>query len=110
VEVLESSGAELPLVTKIVIGVSNFAVNYWWIVLLGIIGIASFVIYYPKTEEGKKITDMLILKIPAIGGFQKNVYMNRFAENLSTLLSSGKPITEALEVTADLMEMKLYGK
>ncbi len=110
VEVLESSGAELPLVTKIVIGVSNFAVNYWWIVLLGIIGIASFVIYYPKTEEGKKITDMLILKIPAIGGFQKNVYMNRFAENLSTLLSSGKPITEALEVTADLIGNEVYRK
>lgn len=110
VEVLESSGAELPLVTKIVIGVSNFAVNYWWVVLLGLIGILSFSIYYPKTKEGKQVVDALILKVPVIGGFQKNVYMNRFAENLSTLLSSGKSITEALEVTADLIENEVYRK
>ena len=110
VEVLESSGAELPLVTKIVIGVSNFAVNYWWVVLLGLIGISSFAIYYPKTKEGKQVVDTLILKVPVIGGFQKNVYMNRFAENLSTLLSSGKSITEALEVTADLIGNEVYRK
>ena len=110
VEVLESSGAELPLVTKIVIGVSNFAVNYWWVVLLGLIGILSFSIYYPKTKEGKQVVDALILKVPVIGGFQKNVYMNRFAENLSTLLSSGKSITEALEVTADLIGNEVYRK
>jgi len=108
VEVLESSGAELPLVTKIVIGISNFAVNYWWIVLIGLIVITSFVIYYPKTKEGKQVTDTLILKIPVIGNFQKNVSMNRFAENLSTLLSSGKPITEALDVTADLIGNDVY--
>ncbi|MDD4358473.1 MAG: type II secretion system F family protein [Candidatus Pacebacteria bacterium] len=108
VEVLESSGSELPLVTKIVIGVSNFAINYWWLVL-GIIGaVVGFVIYYPKTKEGKQVTDTLILNIPILGRFQKNVYMNRFAENLSTLLSSGKAITEALEVTADLIGNNVY--
>ena len=108
VEVLESSGAELPLVTKIVIGVSNFVVNYWWAVLLILIGIASFVYYYPKTKEGKQVTDAILLKVPVLGNFQKNIYMNRFAENLATLLSSGKPITEALEVTADLIGNNVY--
>ena len=108
VEVLESSGAELPLVTKIVIGVSNFVVNYWWAVLLILIGIASFVNYYPKTKEGKQVTDAILLKVPVLGNFQKNIYMNRFAENLATLLSSGKPITEALEVTADLIGNNVY--
>lgn len=108
VEVLESSGAELPLVTKIVIGVSNFAVNYWWAVLLILTGITSFIYYYPKTKEGKQVTDAILLKIPVLGNFQKNIYMNRFAENLATLLSSGKPITEALEVTADLIGNNVY--
>lgn len=110
VEVLESSGNELPLVTKIVIGVSNFAINYWWIVLFLFIGIVSFIAYYPKTKEGKTVTDELMLKLPIIGNFQKNVCMNRFAENLSTLLSSGKPITEALEVTGDLIGNDVYQK
>lgn len=109
-EVLESSGAELPLVTKIVIGASNFAVNYWWIVLTLVIGLVVFATYYPKTKEGKQVIDTVILKIPVIGGFQKNVYMNRFAENLATLLSSGKSITEALEITANLIGNNVYEK
>ncbi|MDD3032575.1 MAG: type II secretion system F family protein [Candidatus Pacebacteria bacterium] len=108
VEVLESSGAELPLVTRVVIGVSNFVINFWWFLILIIAGIVSFLYYYPKTPEGKKATDVLVLNIPIYGKFQKNIMMNRFAENFGTLLTSGKPITEALEVTADLIGNVVY--
>ncbi|MFA7142004.1 MAG: type II secretion system F family protein [Candidatus Paceibacterota bacterium] len=108
VEVLESSGAELPLVTRIVIGMSNFVVTYWWLILFLLAGIVSFFVYYPKTKEGKQLFDKIALNLPALGEFQKNVNMNRFAENLATLMSSGKPITEALEISADLIGNDVY--
>jgi len=108
VEVLESSGAELPLVTRIVIGVSDFVINFWWLLILMVGGLASFLYSYPRTEEGKKVTDALVLNIPIYGKFQKDIMMNRFAENFGTLLTSGKPITEALEVTADLVGNTVY--
>jgi type IV pilus assembly protein PilC len=108
VEVLEDSGSELPLVTQIVIGVSDFFVNFWWVILIGVIGIISFGAYYLKTKEGKDLLDRFLVDVPIFGPFQRNVYMNRFAENLSTLISSGKNITEALEVTGELIGNNVY--
>lgn len=108
VEVLESSGAELPFVTRLVISISEFFVNFWWAVLAVILSIVFFFIYYPKTKEGKQVFDELSLKLPIFGNFLKNIYMNRFAENLSTLISAGKPIGEALEVTADIIGNNVY--
>jgi type IV pilus assembly protein PilC len=51
-----------------------------------------------------------VFKVPIFGTFQKNVYMNRFAENLATLLYSGKSITESLEITASLIGNNVYKK
>jgi len=108
VEILEDAGSELPLVTKIVIGLSNFFVHYWWVALLLFFGVIGFGVYYPKTKEGKDNLDKFLVSVPIFGGFQRNVYMNRFAENLSTLISSGKNITEALEVTGNLIGNNVY--
>ena len=109
-EVLQDAGAELPLVTKIVIGVSDFFIDYWWLALLAVSGLVSFLVYFPKTKEGKEIIDLFVFKVPIFGTFQKNVYMNRFAENLATLLYSGKSITESLEITASLIGNNVYKK
>ena len=106
--VLEGSSQELPAATKIVMAISNFFVKFWYLVVLGIIAIISFFTFYIKTEEGKEMMDNLVLKIPIFGGFVKNLLLARFAENLSTLISAGIQITEALEVVSNLIGNNLY--
>ena len=108
VEILQGSGQELPIATRIVIGMSNFFVKFWYIVLALIIGIISFFMFYIKSEEGKELMDSTILKIPLIGGFVRNLMLSRFAENLSTLISAGIQITEALDVISGLIGNNLY--
>jgi len=108
VDILESSGQELPLATKIIIFISDVVNRFWYFLLLGLAGIVAFFVLYPKTEEGKEITDNLILKIPVISPFIKNLTMTRFAENFSALISAGIQITEALEVVAGLVGNNVY--
>jgi len=108
VEILESSGQELPIATRMMISVSSAINKFWYLFLLGLAGIIAFFMLYPKTEEGKEITDSLILKIPVINSFVKNLALTRFAENLSALISAGIQITEALDVVAGLVGNNLY--
>ena len=108
VKVLVDSGQEMPIATKIIITISDFFVNFWYIVTGGVIGIIAFFNYYPKTKQGKDIFDRISLKIPVFGPFLKNIYLTRFAENFSTLISAGVTINEALEVVADLIGNNVY--
>ncbi len=108
VKVLVESGQKLPIATQIIITVSNFFVNFWYLVIGILLGLAGFFIYYPKTEKGKDLFDKLSLRIPIFGPFLKNLYLTRFAENFSTLISAGIPINEALEVVADLVGNNVY--
>jgi len=108
VEILESSGQELPVATRMIISASSIINKFWYLFVLGIAGIIAFFTLYPKTDEGKEITDNLVLKIPVINSFVKNLLLARFAENLSALISAGIQITEALEVVASLVGNNLY--
>lgn len=108
VEVLRGTGQELPIATKIVISISDFFVVYWYVVLALFLAAAAFVIYFPKTAVGKDIIDKVALKVPIFGPFLKNLFLARFAENFSTLISAGIPINEALEVVADLVGNNVY--
>lgn len=108
VKVLTSSGQELPFSTKIIIAISDFCVERWYVLVAGFIGIGAFFYYYPKTKEGKEFFDTLVLKIPIFGNFFRNLFLARFAENLSTLISAGIPIADALDVVADLIGNNVY--
>jgi type IV pilus assembly protein PilC len=108
VQVLVESGQELPIATKMIITISDFFVNYWYVVITLLLGAAGFFIYYPKTKQGKDVFDRISLSIPIFGPFLKNLYLTRFAENFSTLISSGVTINEALEVVADLVGNNVY--
>ena len=101
-EVLEASGAELPLVTKIVITSSYFVKNRWWLLILIIGGMVGGFLYFRKTKKGQEMIDKMLLKIPGIKGFLKKFYLTRIALNLSTLISGGLPIASALQITGDV--------
>ena len=109
-EILTQSQIELPLVTKIVLAFFEFLRKRGWILFGGIVGLAVFLWRYSKSPQGRKILDKFFLGLPLIGSFFKKIYLTRFAENLSTLISGGLPIVKSLEITGDIVENSVYQK
>lgn len=107
-EILKESGAQLPIQTRILIAVSDLMANYWWAVGIILIGVIIGFIYYIKTEDGKREFDQIIIRVPVIGKILRNIYIARFAENLSTLIQSGLPITTSLMITSDVIGNEVY--
>jgi type IV pilus assembly protein PilC len=93
-------GAQLPLPTRVVIALSDGIVAYGWIVLV-VIGLIGWAIKsYYATEGGRRMIDRLLLKTPILGGILRKVAVARFCRTLSTLLASGVPILDGLDITA----------
>jgi type IV pilus assembly protein PilC len=93
-------GAQLPLPTRIVIALSNFLVNFMPFIILGIGAVGyAFKAYY-GTEGGKHKIDGITLKLPVLGLLMRKIAVARFCRTLSTLLSSGVPILDGLDITA----------
>jgi type IV pilus assembly protein PilC len=94
-------GEALPLPTRIVMSISGFVAGWGGIATLAIlIGSAVGIKFYYKTPKGRWNIDALILKMPVIGSILRKVAVARFARILSTLLSSGVPILQSLDITA----------
>lgn len=94
-------GEALPLPTRIVMGISGFLAGWGGLALLVIIVLGSVATsYYYKTPKGRWQIDSLLLKMPIFGGILQKVAVARFARILSTLLSSGVPILQSLDITA----------
>lgn len=103
-------GGELPLPTKIVMGISDFLKNYLvFIALITIGGIIALNQYY-KTEKGKFNLDAIKLKLPIFGDLERKSAVSRFSQTLATLLSSGVTILEALSITAKTSGNKVIEK
>ena len=93
-------GAQLPLPTRITIWLSEFIGSWWWMIF-GTIGASIFLLNrYHKTYNGRRNLDRLLLKMPVLGNVLKKIAVARFCRTLGTLVSSGVPILEALEITA----------
>jgi len=98
---LLGAGEQLPLPTRIVMGISGFLAGWGGLALLvTLIGTAIGTKYYYKTEKGKWNIDTLLLKMPVFGSLLRKVAVARFSRILSTLLSSGVPILQSLDITA----------
>ncbi|MEP7074636.1 MAG: type II secretion system F family protein, partial [Acidobacteriota bacterium] len=94
-------GEALPLPTRIVMGISNFLAGWGGITTaIGIIGASVGINFYYKTKQGKWQIDTLLLKTPIFGSILRKIAVARFSRILSTLLSSGVPILQSLEITA----------
>src|SRR4051812_22267137 len=93
-------GADLPLPTRVVIALSNNLVNYFPFLLVGGGAAAyGFKTYY-ATENGRRVIDQTTLKMPVLGNIMKKIAVARFCRTLSTLISSGVPILDGLDITA----------
>jgi len=107
-EILTTSEGPLPVVTRAVINGSAF-MRKWGFIPISIFVFLIFLSYrYYLSEKGRKFFDKYFLKIPLIGPFMKLTCLTRFAENLSTLIVGGLPISQALEVVANIVDNNSY--
>jgi len=98
---------ELPLPTRILMGVSHFFHNYWYINLILVAGITVGIRLLLRTDGGMRTRDMLKLKLPAVGRITLKGIMSRFAKILAILTGSGVPILEALDVVGEAVGNKI---
>jgi type IV pilus assembly protein PilC len=96
----EGLGASLPFLTQVVVNVSNFIGNFWWLIFLVAGGTIFGLHQYYQTEGGRYQIDKIMLKLPAIGVLLRKIAVARFCRTLGTLLSSGVAILESLDITA----------
>ncbi len=94
-------GASLPLVTKILLAISHFTIKYWWLVLLiAVIG-TIFTTRWANTLGGRRVVDKIKMKAWPIGPLFMKLYMARFARTGQTLIASGVPLIQMLQITAE---------
>jgi type IV pilus assembly protein PilC len=93
-------GADLPLPTRVVSALSNNLVKFFPILLVGGAGAAYAFRTYYATDKGRRVIDQVVLKMPILGNIMRKIAVARFCRTLSTLISSGVPILDGLEITA----------
>ena len=96
----EGLGAQLPLPTRIVIAISNWFVRLLPFIVIGIILFVIFFKRYYATHGGRRVIDRIVLKLPILGVLMQKIAVARFCRTLATLVSSGVPILDGLEITA----------
>lgn len=101
--ILLDSGATIPLYTQVVIAISSFLVHFGFLIIIAI-AIGAFVAYRMlQTEQGKLFFDSLKLDVPYVGDLYSKLYLSRIADNFATMLVSGVPPVEAVEITASVV-------
>jgi type IV pilus assembly protein PilC len=108
--IILDSGQEIPVYTKIVIGLSKFFVSYGIFLLVAIIIGAFFMYRFGRTEAGKETFDDVKLKLPFFKGLFQKIYLSRISDNMNTMLVSGIPMIRALELTSSVVGNSIYKK
>jgi len=103
VGVFETTGAELPILTRLLIGISDFLREWWWLLIAGIAAIAFGVWRLLKIEGPRRRYHRLLLRLPLIGRITRGVNTARFTRTLSILAGSGVPVLEALKISAEVI-------
>lgn len=94
-------GADLPFLTQVLVGTSNFLLNYWYVLLFALAAGAVLLRQWKNTEQGRLTWDRYKLKLPIIGPLLELITLSRFARNFASMLAAGMPVTHALTVVAD---------
>jgi type IV pilus assembly protein PilC len=93
-------GVSLPLPTRIVLGLSSFVQGFWWIFLVGGVGLVVGIKQIKKNRRGRYYFDKMMLHLPVLGQLLRKIAVGRFTRTLGTLITSGVPILEGLSITA----------
>lgn len=99
-KMFESFGGQLPAPTQFVVNVSNLVRDYWWIIFPSFIAIYYGFKTLINTPKGREVKDNIALKVPVFGDLIKKVAVAKFTRTLSTMITSGVPILDGLEIVA----------
>jgi general secretion pathway protein F len=109
-DLLVSMDMELPIYTRIIIGGSNFMLEWWWALLIAGVGGFFGLRAYVGTEKGRRNYDKLRLRLPIFGRLVRLIAISRFTSTLSTLLSGGVPIVNALGISKHVADNVIIGE
>ncbi len=93
-------GAQLPFITKVLLAFSHFVTDYWWVVLIIVALMGAALTRYARSGPGKLVVDKLKMKAPPVGPLFMKLYMARFARTATTLVASGVPLIQMMEIVA----------
>lgn len=101
--VIKEMAVETPWYTNLLMAIGDFMNNYWWAIIIAILGAIGGLVYYIKTDEGKKEFDQIKIKMPVFGNFFKAIYIARFADNFAILIDGGIPVVNALQEVSNIV-------
>lgn len=105
---IKDSGQEVPIYTKVVMGISNYLVDYGF-VIAGIVLVMGFILYkFIKTPNGALAFDQFKLAVPYFSTLFKKLYLARLSDNMNTMLVSGIPMIRAIELTSAVIDNRVY--
>ncbi len=107
-DIYDDFDAELPFITRALMSMSDFFINYWWALLVGVLVIFIGGKFYLDSPGGKRTFDKLVLKIPIVGDIVAKMQISQFTRILSLLLGSGLSIIKAIELTADSLSNSMF--
>lgn len=106
----KESTMDLPLPTKILIGVSDFFIGFWWLIIAILIGGFIFLKKWSKTEQGGLVMDNLLLRLPLIGKITTFVTLANFSRTFGLLVSAGIPLLEGINIVEDVTPNLVFKK
>ncbi|MBI3305336.1 type II secretion system F family protein [Candidatus Parcubacteria bacterium] len=108
VEVFQDLKVDLPITTRIIIGLSSFLQRYWYIVLTGLVASIVALRWYRRSIAGKRFLDRLWMTLPVIGGMVRKVNVARFARTFGSLVESGVSVVQALNIVSNTLTNHYY--
>ncbi len=106
-QIFEDLNQPMPVMTRIIVQVSMFLQNWWWIMTLGAIGLSAAAWAYLKTPQGIAWRDETVLNIPWVGPMIKRVEIGRFSRTLGTLIESGVPILKGITLSKEVVSNRV---
>jgi type IV pilus assembly protein PilC len=106
--ILTETGVQLPIATRILIGLSGFLQSYWWLLIIILLGGVVGIKLFTNTAAGKAFIDTALLKLPIFGHLFQRIYLVRFTRSLQTLIVGGVSISKGLRITADVVTNQVY--
>jgi type IV pilus assembly protein PilC len=98
----------IPWYTSALIQLGDFMNQYWWAVILILIAAIGAFVHYIRTAAGQREWEVILLKLPVVGVLARNIYITRFADNLSALLNGGIPIVHALLIVSEVIGNSVF--
>ena len=105
---LDDFGAELPLITQVIVGIAMFSKNNWQLVVTGMVGAFVFAALWGRSNSGRVVMDRIKLRLPLVGPVVRDYAQNRFTRTLATLQAGGIPLVNSLNLSARAVGNSVY--